>query len=165
MNKRWMIPLLVLSAAAAFSLGRFSRPASSGFDPARDLSPAHLVAQLGLSSAQAAELDQLHATYVQQVKAACDAHCAARCQLSMALGRDDVTEAQARHLVEKMCGSQNENEMATLNHILKMRQVLTPEQRAKFADTLGACLCATCPADGEACCATPTHTNDTEKTP
>ena len=157
------MPLLVLTAAAAFFLGRFTLQAPTGFDPVHDLNPARLVALLGLSSAQAAELDQLNATYVQQVKAACDAHCAARCQLSMALGRDDLTEAQARQLVEKMCGSQKENEMATLHHILKMRGVLTAEQRVKFAETLGACLCATCPADGDACCATPTH--ETEMKP
>lgn len=155
MTKPLSIALLVLTAAAAFSIGRLSLPAQPGFDPARDLNPARLVSQLGLTDAQAGELNQLHEHYTRQVQRACDEHCAARCQLAVALGKDTLGEEQAHQLVEKMCSSQKENELATLRHILKVREVLTPEQRATFAKTLGTCLCSTCQTDGAACCALP----------
>ena len=78
MTKHWTITLLILTAAVAFSAGRFSLQPRIAFDPARDLNPAHLVSLLGLSEAQAAEVEHLNATYTQRIREACDAHCAAR---------------------------------------------------------------------------------------
>ena len=157
MTRRWTLTLLVLTAAAAFSAGRFSLHTRTAFDPARDLNPAHLATLLGLSEAQAADVNRLNTSYTERVQEACDAHCAARCQLAVALDDDTLTREQARALVEKMCGSQKDNELATLDHILNLREVLTPEQRRKFADTLGSCLCATCAAGGSSCCAPTNH--------
>lgn len=154
MTTRWTMTLLVFTAAVAFALGRFSaRCDSTGLDPARDLNPARLVSSLGLSEAQAAELEQLNQTYAKQVGAACDTHCAARCQLSQALRKDTLSREEARAVVERMCASQQQNEMATLDHILGIRNVLTPEQRLAFANTIGDCLCSTCQADKTSCCA------------
>lgn len=157
MTRRWTLTLLILTAAAGFSAGRFSLQPRSAFDPARDLNPAHLVSLLGLSEAQATEVEHLNATYTERVREACDAHCAARCQLARALGDDSLTPEQARVWIEDMCHSQKANELATLEHILKMRDVLTPEQRKTFAHTLGSCLCATCESGGSSCCTAPNH--------
>ena len=152
MTKRWTLTLLVLAAAAAFSAGRFSVQTRAPFDPARDLNPAHLVSLLGLNEAQAAEVEALTTGYQARVKTACDAHCASRCRLAQALRKDDLTPAQAEDLVERMCASQKQNEMATLEHILKTRHVLTAEQREKFADLVGSCLCESCGGEGATCC-------------
>lgn len=157
MTRRWTLTLLALTAAAAFSAGRFSLQERAAFDPARDLNPAHLTSLLGLSEAQAAELNRLNATYAERLQEACDAHCAARCQLAHALRDDSLTQEQARSLIEKMCVSQKNNELATLDHILNLRATLTPEQRRTFAATLGSCLCSTCAKNGSACCAQPNH--------
>ncbi len=163
MTKRWTLTLLILTAAAAFSAGRFSLQPRTAFDPARDLNPAHLISLLGLNEAQAAEVNRLTDSYAGRVQEACDAHCAARCQLAQALTDDRLTKEQARTLIEKMCVSQKDNELATLDHILSLREALTPEQRRKFAATLGECLCTTCAKNASACCARPEHELETQE--
>lgn len=157
MKKPLLMAALVLTAALGFSVGRFSLQTKPTFDPARDLQVEPLGRLLGLSSAQAAELAGLDTTYGQQVTQACDAHCAARCQLARALRQDTVSRDEARSLVEKMCASHQQNELATMDHILRVREILTPEQRAKFSDLIGQCLCEVCGTDSSSCC--PTHTN------
>lgn len=152
MTHRWTIALLVLTAAAAFSVGRFSHRPGEAFDPARDLNPTRLVSLLCLNEAQSAELASLTAHYEMRVQAACDAQCASRCRLAQALRKDTLTSTQAQALVERMCASQQQNEMATLEHILKTRDLLSAEQRERFAELLGACLCERCGGQGENCC-------------
>ncbi len=162
MKKSMLLATLILTAALGFTAGRFSLQAPSGFDPARDLNPDRLTAALGLSAAQAADVEAISARYGKSVDAACDAHCAARCQLALALRQDQFTREDAEALVEKMCASQKANEMATLDHILRVREVLTPEQRATFGNLVGQCLCDVCESGGEACCAISAETH-TEK--
>lgn len=152
MNQARMFVSLVVAAMLGFSVGRLSMPASSGFDPAQDLNPAHLVRLLGLSEAQAAGLEQISADHARSVSDACDAHCAARCRLASALQQENLAAAEVQPLIERMCASQKENELATLNHIFKIRDLLTPEQRKIFATTLGACLCETCGGQGDSRC-------------
>lgn len=158
MKKSLVFAALVLAVALGFSAGRFSLQPRSTFDPARDLQAERLSALLGLSTAQAAELENIAATYGRQVTQACDAHCAARCQLARALRQDSLSREEARGLVDKMCASQQENERATMDHILSVREILTPDQRAKFCDLLGACLCEVCGTGDSSCC--PTDTQD-----
>ena len=161
MKKSLILAALILAAALGFSAGRFSLQPRSGFDPTRDLQADRLGALLGLSTAQAAELETIAATYGQQVTQACDEHCAARCQLARALRQDMLSREDARALVEKMCASQQKNEQATLDHILRVREILTPDQRAKFSELIGACLCEVCGAGDASCC--PTETNQPAK--
>jgi Spy/CpxP family protein refolding chaperone len=152
MNRRWMITVCVLMAAAGFAGGRFSVRPAADFDPARDLQPVHLTRLLGLSDAQAAQVNTLGSDYEARVKKACDAHCAARCRLAHALQDESATSAQLHQYLERMCASQQENDRATLEHLLKVREILTPEQRQKFATSLGACLCEACGGQGDTCC-------------
>ncbi len=162
MTTRWTLTLLALTAAAAFTVGRLSIHSATSFDPAQDLNAARLSSLLNLTEAQAAEVDKLNATYSQQVSAACDTHCANRCQLGAALRKDTVTQEDARALMERMCASQQQNEMATLEHILGVRAILTPDQRALFAQAIGNCLCSTCEADQSSCCANPKTETETK---
>ncbi len=162
MTTRWTLTLLALTAAAAFTVGRLSAHRAVAFDPARDFNSAQLSSLLNLTEAQAAEVDKLNGAYAQQVREACDAHCANRCQLGEALRRDTLTHADARALMERMCASQQENEMATLEHILSVRAILTPDQRALFAQAIGNCLCSTCEADKSSCCANPNPKTETK---
>lgn len=152
MNRPWMLTVCFLMAAAGFAGGRFSVRPTAGFDPARDLQPAQLTRLLGLSDAQAAQIAALGSDYETRVRKACDAHCAARCRLAHALQDESATPAQLQQYLERMCASQQENDRATLEHLLNVRDVLTPEQRQKLAASLGACLCATCGGQGDTCC-------------
>ncbi len=154
MNRRWIITLCILATVAGFAAGRFSLPPPAGFDPARDLQPARLTRLLGLSEAQAAQVGALGAELEVRVKEGCDAHCAARCRLAHALQKEQTTPEELQQLVHRMCTSQQENDLATLEHILKVREILTPEQRRNFAASLGACLCASCGGQGDTYCGT-----------
>lgn len=157
MNRRWMLPLVLAVAALAFAAGRRSAPAPRDFDPALDLRLDRLAPLLGLTEAQAGELRAIEPDYRAAVSNACDAHCAARCQLAHGLSSDAFDVNEARALVERMCEAHRSNEFATIEYLARLREVLTPEQRDRLLAMVGACLCATCGKGDANCCNTPPH--------
>jgi Spy/CpxP family protein refolding chaperone len=152
MNK-WMIPLLLAAIALGFAGGRWHARPTTPFDPSRDLSAIHLADVLRLTSAQAAEIGSWEDSFAADVQAACDRHCAARCNLARELKAGQWDLDRARRAVERMCAAQQANEMATFEHIARVQGVLTLEQQQRFLDLLGQCLCATCDTNGASCCA------------
>lgn len=62
---------------------------------------------------------------------ACDQQCAARCELAAGLGAAAFDPARSRLLIEKMCESQKASELATVDHIARVHELLTPEQRGR----------------------------------
>jgi Spy/CpxP family protein refolding chaperone len=53
--------------------------------------------------------------------------------------------AKANANVEKMCAAQAESEKATLTHILRVRELLTPSQQERYAALINDQLCTACP--------------------
>lgn len=163
MQGKWTLVLVLAVAALAFAAGRRTAVPPAAFDPAHDLRAASLSALLGLSEAQAATVRDLEEPYLGRVKNACDAHCVARCELAVSMDADAFDTERARRLVDKMCEAHKANEMATIEHIARIREVLKPEQRAAFFARIGKCLCESCEPGGAACCAA-THVNETKET-
>ena len=152
MNGKWMLPLVLATAALAFAAGRWSTNPPAAFDPLHDLDAARLTGWLGLSEAQAAELRSFEAPFVQRISTACDDQCAARCELAVSLAQDRFDADRARRLVETMCEAHTANELATVDHLANVHRILTPEQRKVLLDSVGRCLCTTCAAGGPTCC-------------
>ncbi len=152
MRTKWMVPVVLAVAALAFAGGRWSAQPAAGFDPLRDLEAGRLVKWLGLSEAQAADLHALGPAYARTVNQACDQQCAARCELAASLGAAKFDPARSRLLIEKMCEAHKANELATVEHIARVHELLTPEQRGRFLGMIGQCLCTTCGSGGPSCC-------------
>jgi Spy/CpxP family protein refolding chaperone len=84
--------------------------------------------ELKLNDAQAAEVARLEADFQKRLSESCAAHCAARAALAESL----ADPAKAADSCQRMCAAQNDSEKAALDHILKVRALLTPEQQQRY---------------------------------
>ncbi|HMP75555.1 MAG TPA: Spy/CpxP family protein refolding chaperone [Kiritimatiellia bacterium] len=148
---RWWCLALVAATALSFSAGRWSADPATLPDPLRNIGSLQLD-WLDLTAAQAAEVARIQPPYAHAVKSGCDAQCAARCQLVNALVADTWNADQARAAVEAMCDAHRETELATLDYLGQIHAVLTPEQRTRLMQRVGACLCESCATNGNLCC-------------
>ena len=71
-------------------------------------------------------------------------HCAARCQLGAVLFTGTNGADKANAMVEEMCRAQAESEKATLEHIQKVHELLTPEQQKRYEELVTSCVCSSC---------------------
>lgn len=124
--KKTILALLVVTAlvaAAAFGAARWLRSR-----PLKLHDPAWLRRELKLTDAQAAEVAKLEADFQKKLADCCAAHCAARAALSESL--NDPTKAADN--CARMCAAQSDSEKVTLDHILRVRALLTAEQQQRY---------------------------------
>lgn len=136
--KRTILPLLVVTvvvAGAAFSLARWLR-CQSCVAPKPDLRRA-----LNLTEVQATQVARLEAEYEKRLAEICTAHCAARAELAGSLA-DPVKSAAC---CQRMCDAQTASEKAALDHLLKIRALLTPEQQQRHTALVQQQLTGACP--------------------
>jgi len=146
MKSRCLAPVIILLAAAflAFGLCRWSqcaKPAPS-LDVLQDVS--WLTRTLNLTPKQELEIRKLQETLQTRLDACNSMHCAARCQLGSVLFTGTNGTDKANAMVEKMCRAQAESEKATLEHIQKVHQLLTPEQQKQYEELVTSCVCTAC---------------------
>ncbi len=158
---RFWILAIIATAALTFAAGRLSVAPEGPSDLLRDLSVTKLD-WLGLTPAQAAEIEDLQPLYADNLRAMTDRQTQARCQLVHALTADEWDGDSAREAVDAMCEAHAANEQATLNYLERVRSILTPEQRAHLMSRVGNCLCEEC-ASGQGSCCTITENNKKEK--
>jgi Spy/CpxP family protein refolding chaperone len=65
--------------------------------------------------------------------------------LAERLAQPQVEAATASACVERMCAAENASERATLDHILKVRAVLSPEQQRQYGAALKTQMSGSCP--------------------
>lgn len=104
-----------------------------------------LKATLGLSDTQAAQVEKLHAAFAARVEDSCTKHCAARFDLSNELAKPNPDATTTRACVDRMCAAQTDSERATLDHILQVRAILTPDQQKRYAALINEQICTACP--------------------
>jgi len=102
--------------------------------------------ELKLSPEQSAQVVTLAADYRAAVNQSCAKHCDARFTLSEELAKTEVDLPAAEAAVGKMCAAANAVERTTLEHILRVREVLTPDQRTRYAALINQQLCTMYPA-------------------
>ncbi|MCG3150128.1 MAG: hypothetical protein PCFJNLEI_03606 [Verrucomicrobiae bacterium] len=98
-----------------------------------------------LTPEQTATIAKLTDEYRTAVNTSCAKHCDARFNLSEELAKPTVNLPAAEEAVGKMCAAANAVEQATLQHILKVREILTPEQRTRYAALINQQLCTMYP--------------------
>jgi Spy/CpxP family protein refolding chaperone len=156
MKTRWIVPLLLAAAALSFTADRHAGTAAPAeLNPAADLQK--VARTLNLTPEQTRQVDALTSEFCRQAQTACDEHCAARCQLARSLFVQQADAAASRALVDRMCAAYAEREHATLEHLLKLRDVLTPAQRSELNRQMALCLCDHCASSTGACCSGESH--------
>jgi Spy/CpxP family protein refolding chaperone len=125
---RWWLLAMFAVAGIAFAAGRWTSIWQANADPLREGLAIDL-SWLGLSAAQAAALAELEPLR-HAFQATYDRQCEARCRLARALKPDAWDPAALRAHVERMCDAHRARELATLEYLMGVERILTPEQRA-----------------------------------
>lgn len=136
--KRTIFALLIVTlivAGSAFGVARWLRCRSCA-TPNTDITR-----ELGLTGTQAAAVAKLDAEFQKKLSALCAAHCAARADLSQSL--DDP--GKAANCCQRMCDAQVGSEKAALEHIFRVRDLLTPEQQKRHITLVQRQLTGACP--------------------
>ncbi len=94
---------------------------------------AWLRSELNLSEAQRRDVERLEKDFQARLNAYCATHCAARFALGDELMKPQPDPTKCKECVEKMNAAQAEAERATLQHILKVRSLLTDKQARRYA--------------------------------
>ena len=102
---------------------------------------ANLQTELGLDAAQTEQIAKLETELRQTLADCCKKHCAARFDLSQELAKPQTARATMQACVDRMCAAQTMSEQATLAIIIRVRELLTPAQREKYAQLLNQQLC------------------------
>ena len=94
---------------------------------------AWLSRELDLSETQRRDVERLEKDFQLKLNASCAAHCAARFALGDELMKPNPDPEKARADVERMNQVQAGVEQATLQHILKVRALLTDKQAQRYS--------------------------------
>lgn len=140
MNQRLWFGVIVAAVVATVisfaAVRRYGRSATPNIHDAGDLKT-----ELGLDAVQAERIAKLEAELRQTLAGCCKKHCAARFELSQELAKTQTDRAAMQRCVDRMCAAQAESEQATLAVVLRVRELLTPAQREKYAQLLNQQLC------------------------
>ncbi len=142
--KRTILALLVVTllvAGAAFGTAHWLRCRSCAAPAVNLHDTTWLARELKLTPAQATQLTQLEADYQKRLADCCATHCAARSDLAESL----ADPAKAADSCARMCDAQNDSEKASLNHILRVLALLTPEQQTRYIAIIQQQLTGSCP--------------------
>lgn len=146
MKKRWLIPVLVavIIGAMAYGLTRWAACSQCQPSPGRLENVSFLKRELRLNEVQSCEIAKLHGFLNAKLADCCQRHCAVRARLGQALGNETNGTVQARMIVEEMCRAYEASELATLDHIQRVRALLNPEQKKRFDELITECVCESC---------------------
>lgn len=145
-----MMPLLVAVVAglAAFAITRHARCGGreDGLDRLQDVS--FLTRELGLNADQARQIETLHTTLGAKLDDCCARHCAARAGLGETLSGDSDEGLRAEAILSEMCRAYEASERSTLDHMRRVRAILTAEQKKRFDAMITRCMCRKCGTHG-----------------
>jgi Spy/CpxP family protein refolding chaperone len=137
--------LTLLVAGISFGVARWSVRRADGKMVMNLNDAAWLRHELGLTDAQSAEVDKLEKEFNARMQDSCDKHCGARFALGDELAKSTLDVIKARACVDRMVAAQADSERATLDHILAVRALLTPEQQQRYAKLVSQQVCYACP--------------------
>jgi Spy/CpxP family protein refolding chaperone len=145
--KTRMLIILLVAVLAMLTAYSWRQSAAGAEVPAIDRlnDAAWLSKTLDLTPAQVAQISRLREPYKTALASCCMQHCEARNKLGAELFRPDAKKEQVQALIETMCHAQAQSDVATYEHLLQLRQILTPGQWQKLSGLIQDCLCKACP--------------------
>lgn len=150
MKQRWLIPVLIAAFAGVIAYGLAHRCVCARAVPALDRLDdlSFLTRELTLTPAQAAAIRALNAALAGTLADCCARHCDARARLARTALAPTNDPAQTEVLLTEVSRAYADSEGATLDHIRKVRAMLTADQRTKFDALTKTSLCRTCTMSG-----------------
>ncbi|OHE75276.1 MAG: hypothetical protein A2107_06345 [Verrucomicrobia bacterium GWF2_62_7] len=137
-KKYWIIALIIVVLGAAGSAALWmchSTPCASDW----------LAKELQLTPAQKTQLASLGTEFSGK----CDSHCAELCAARAALGQQlqgaDSITPKVEELLGKMQTAQAASERETVQHLFRIKSILTPEQQRRYIELVSGKLCGCCP--------------------
>ena len=147
MKRLYLTVAIAALVASALSFGMARWFASRRSQPA--LPTLHDVAwlkrDLTLTDAQTRAVTALETGFQKQFDQLCAAHCAARFELGVELAKANPDLPRAKACVERMNKAQADAEHATLEHILKVRAVLSNDQARRYGQLVRDQVCSVLP--------------------
>jgi len=135
--------LALLALAASFWVTRQVVVSCSPMKSLNSLGQVeHLRRELSLEGRQVEAIRQLENELAGTLSDRCSRYCAARAALGNALIAGTNTEAETQALIGELCALQTGSETATYEHIRKVSEILTPDQKKRFIGDLMRCRCA-----------------------
>jgi Spy/CpxP family protein refolding chaperone len=146
--KRTLLALVILTlfvTGVSYGVANWCvRQPASG--PIVDLNDATwLKRELKLTDTQSTQIEKLGDEFRAEVERCCETHCGARFALSEELAKPQVDLAKVNADVDRMSTAESESEKATLNHILRVRALLMPDQQQQYAKLVSQQVCTACP--------------------
>jgi len=104
-----------------------------------------LYGDLQLAPAEKEQVQALEKSYHQKVQSWCERHCAARLKIAEMFQSGRVDSTALASFQEEMSAAQRGADEATLQQLLAVSRVLTPEHRAIVLKRFGDSMAASCP--------------------
>ncbi|GEM_PF-5836055 len=149
---------MAVAAAAAVAIGYATarmwvcRAPVSDIDRLQDVS--HLARALDLRQDQIAAIDALQKRLCGDLAACSARHCACRREMASVLCAEPFDVDRVREIRESLCRAYADSEMAALEHIRNIRDVLDARQRVTFDHMIAEALakpCEVCAGCGSGC--------------
>lgn len=138
MKKYWIIAFVIVGLGAALSAGLWMHSCPSyGSD--------WFARELQLTPGQQAQFASLDKDFNGKCSQCCEQMCAARFALSQELQRAGSITPKVEELLGRMQAAQAASERETVQHLFRIKSLLTPEQQRRYVELVTGKLCAMCP--------------------
>ena len=152
MKTKWLFPVVIVVAALAFAAGQRCVRATEPHSADLFGDTAALEKLLKLTPPQTEQVRALAKDFAAKAGDACDKHCEARCDLARKLFHENAQPEELKKSADEMCAAYAEQEQATLEHLTKLRAILTPDQARVLNQKFAACICEKCAGGAGSCC-------------
>jgi Spy/CpxP family protein refolding chaperone len=147
-TKKWiggLLTLALLFAAAFLLIGwRMQDVASDMSEKVAPSSSLSLFEELKLSDVQKKQVRALEEQYQSEVAKCCKEHCSARDQIARRLEANAPLE-EILGLQKQVSHAYSSSEEATLRHVMRVCEILTPEQKKVFLQKFATSISVHCP--------------------
>lgn len=146
--KKWIggiILLLLLLCITPLVIGWKMKCVAASMQMKMPSTGASIYQELQLTDVQKKQIQELDKEYQKNMVAFCENHCAARMKVSKLL-QSSPSDSQTLNLAQREAlDAYSSSEEATLQHILRVSDVLTPGQKEVFLKKFGDQIRVTCP--------------------
>jgi len=150
----WLVAVALAAVVCGYLATRcwVCRQDESELERLQDVS--HLARALELRPDQVAAVGALQKAFCGNLAACCARHCACRGDLAALLVSEPFDSRRARETREALCRAYADSELATLEHMRSIRDLLDQRQRARFDRMIVEAFrrpCGMCPGGRCAC--------------
>jgi Spy/CpxP family protein refolding chaperone len=100
--------------------------------------------ELGLTKEQSEKIDSLSKSISEQLAGLRKTLAAERIKLANLLAEEKTNQKEINRSIEKISSLLKEQQEKTVSHTLKIKEILTPEQKKKFISSLTKYFCEGC---------------------